>query len=212
LETWQNLLQSAYRCIDSLGQHGLARPLHWTLGGGTVLMLRYRHRLSRDIDIFIEDVQFLTFLSPRLNDDVAAIASDYLEASNSLKLVLPDGEIDFVVAPRLTPAPYEPKMLLGRDILIETPAEILVKKAFYRAADLRIRDIFDIAVVLAKDEQQLADAKPILKAKKDVLSARLQAIRPRFEAEMATIDLLPGGDIFVAGAIERVMQFVADLP
>jgi hypothetical protein len=36
------------------------------LGGGTALMICAGHRLSKDIDAFIDDPQYLTFLSPRL--------------------------------------------------------------------------------------------------------------------------------------------------
>jgi predicted nucleotidyltransferase component of viral defense system len=28
---------------------------HWTFGGGTILMLRYDHRFSKDIDLFVPD-------------------------------------------------------------------------------------------------------------------------------------------------------------
>ena len=38
--------------MDEIAQHGIAQPF-WTFGGGTVLMLRYRHRFSKDVDIFV---------------------------------------------------------------------------------------------------------------------------------------------------------------
>ncbi len=44
----------------------------WTWGGGTVLMLRHQHRLSWDVDLFLNDPQLLSYLSPRLNDDIAS--------------------------------------------------------------------------------------------------------------------------------------------
>ena len=40
---WQNLLQHAYTLVDEIEAHGIKNPF-WTLGGGTVLMLRFRHR------------------------------------------------------------------------------------------------------------------------------------------------------------------------
>jgi hypothetical protein len=51
---WEGLLDHTLRLIDELGAHGLRDPF-WTFGGGTVLMLRYRHRRSKDIDIFVPD-------------------------------------------------------------------------------------------------------------------------------------------------------------
>ncbi len=44
----------------------------WTFGGGTVLMLRHAHRLSKDIDLFVPDPQYLGFVNPRLSDVAAA--------------------------------------------------------------------------------------------------------------------------------------------
>ena len=49
---WQCLLAHAFRLVDEIAQHGIAQPF-WTFGGGTVLMLRYRHRFSKDVDIFV---------------------------------------------------------------------------------------------------------------------------------------------------------------
>lgn len=45
---WQDLLRHAYALIDEIAKHGISDPV-WTFGGGTVLMLRHRHRVSKDI-------------------------------------------------------------------------------------------------------------------------------------------------------------------
>jgi hypothetical protein len=74
----------------------------WVLGGGTALMIHTGHRISKDIDAFIEDPQYLSFLSPRLaGEDIWAYEA-YEESANHLKLIFPEGEIDFIVAARLT--------------------------------------------------------------------------------------------------------------
>jgi hypothetical protein len=52
---WSSLLQHAFTILDDLKQHGGIQNPFWTLGGGTVLMLRHQHRLSKDIDIFVPD-------------------------------------------------------------------------------------------------------------------------------------------------------------
>ena len=66
-------------------------------------MFCYHHRLSKDIDIFVPDPQYLGFVTPRLSDVAASITSDYVEDQNSyVKLNRPEGEIDFVASPNLT--------------------------------------------------------------------------------------------------------------
>jgi hypothetical protein len=61
-------------------------------------MFRFEHRLSRDIDFFGYDAKWLTLLSPRLNEMAAAVASSYTEQANGIKIVMQQGDIDFVVA------------------------------------------------------------------------------------------------------------------
>ncbi len=61
-------------------------------------MLHAGHRLSKDIDAFITDPQHLTFLSPRLAGEDTWACDTYAEEANHLKLVYPEGEIDFIVA------------------------------------------------------------------------------------------------------------------
>jgi Nucleotidyl transferase AbiEii toxin, Type IV TA system len=51
---------------------------HWTFGGGTAMMLQINHRESNDVDIFLSDAQFLSFLDPQKCDfDLEIQPSDY---------------------------------------------------------------------------------------------------------------------------------------
>ena len=50
---WEGLFTHAMRLIDDIAAHGVENPF-WTFGGGTVLMLRYGHRRSKDVDIFFQ--------------------------------------------------------------------------------------------------------------------------------------------------------------
>lgn len=92
-EIWKGLLKTALAILDDLDAHGDGAP-EVAMGGGTVLMMRMRHRLSRDIDLFLHDAQWLARLTPRLNDRIAAMVRDYSEQANSIKLVLSEGDID----------------------------------------------------------------------------------------------------------------------
>src|SRR5258708_16691983 len=65
-------------------------------------MCHFDLRFSRDIDIFVPDAAYLPYLSPRLNDAIAARTDDYHEAAHYVKLRFAEGEIDFIVATTLT--------------------------------------------------------------------------------------------------------------
>ena len=58
-------------------------------------MFRYRHRLSKDIDIFVPDPQYLGFVSPRLSDTAADLTQDYPEQPGTfVKLQFEEGEVE----------------------------------------------------------------------------------------------------------------------
>jgi len=140
-DSWKPLLAAALGVLDDLREHGVGTS-DIVLGGGTVLMLRLRHRLSKDIDLFLHDAQWLALLTPRLNDRVAALAANYSEQANSLKLVLPGGDIDFVVAGSVTGiAPSERLEFAGWSLLLESTEEILAKKLYFRAGLLKPRNL-----------------------------------------------------------------------
>ncbi|WP_422099448.1 nucleotidyl transferase AbiEii/AbiGii toxin family protein [Variovorax sp.] len=65
--------------IGEIGRYGGIADPFWTFGGGTVLMFCYHHRLSKDIDIFVPDSQYLGFDTPWLSDTAADLTEDYTE-------------------------------------------------------------------------------------------------------------------------------------
>lgn len=139
---WRTLLELALPALDEIGSN-----VKWTLGGGTALALKINHRISYDIDIFLEDAGHLRALSPIRNKASRAITDRWQEPGHYLKLEREEGGIDFIVAARLTdlsPWLYEFK---NREIPVEEPAEILAKKLKYRGSQIIPRDIFDILAV-----------------------------------------------------------------
>ena len=68
-------------------------------------MRRHHHRISKDVDIFVADPQWLGYLTPRLNARAESLVSNYLEQAGFLKLYFDEGEIDFVACTPLTQAP-----------------------------------------------------------------------------------------------------------
>lgn len=144
---WQSLLTQAFSLIDAVAKDGVELP-RWSLGGGTVLMFHYTHRLSKDIDIFVPDPQFLGYINPRLGGKGEEITQQYTDGSEYLKLYLPEGEIDFVASSPLTSTPFESHEVLGREVLLETPVEIVAKKLWHRGDRVTPRDLLDLAVVI----------------------------------------------------------------
>lgn len=98
--------------------------------------------------IFIPDPQFLGYINPRIGGRGEDITSDYQDAAEYVKLFLPEGEIDFVASSTLTNNPFEEHEVLGRNILLETPIEIVAKKIWHRGDRATPRDLLDLAMVI----------------------------------------------------------------
>ena len=157
---WRGLLAQAFRLTDHLATV-VAGPV-WSFGGGTVLMLRLNHRLSKDIDLFVPNPQYLGHVSPRLSDVAEALTTDYEEGAEYTKLFLPEGEIDIVVGTPLTAVPWDLVQYKGRDIRVETSAEIIAKKMHHRGYMAKARDLFDLCAVAELDPQAIAVARPFM--------------------------------------------------
>lgn len=159
--TWETLFSNALTVISEIARHGRADPF-WTFGGGTVLMLRYGHRFSKDIDIFVPDPQFLGFVTHRLSEIAESITTDYVEAAGYVKLYLPEGEIDFVAAPNLTTPGFELEMVMGHQVRVETSVEIIAKKMWHRGDRITGRDIFDFALIVEREPDVLKSAREFM--------------------------------------------------
>ena len=188
LKIWEVLFQRALILIDDARAAGLPVD-EWTFGGGTVLMRRHHHRLSKDVDIFINDPQFIGYLTPRLNQTAESLTTNYVEDARFVKLAFPEGEIDFVASAPLTATPAQPEMLFGRPFLVETSTEIVAKKVWHRGAEFTARDIFDFAMVAEREPQALHEIAPILRDRREAVLARVERdgphLRESFESLIA---------------------------
>lgn len=128
---------------------------YWTFGGGTALAQRYRHRVSYDVDIFLHDVQIVSYLTPRTNDVAASLATSYEESANGVKIVTEYGDIDFVAAADVTEVVPETMLVQGRETRVQAPAEILAKRIQYRGYQFAHRDIFDLAMLMEQDAKEV---------------------------------------------------------
>jgi hypothetical protein len=185
-------------------------PPEWSFGGGTALMLQYR--LSRDVDIFLHDAQYLTFLSPRLSDAAERVSRSYVETSSFVKLYLDGGEIDFIVSPDLLSSATHPQEVLGVMTKVQLPAEIIAKKMFYRPDDFQVRDVFDAACVLQRESYALNEVRALLAPKQAQLSARVRALAPMYTKEARRLIVEPSHEFsaLLQRAPDLLLEWLSD--
>ncbi len=154
------------------------------MGGGTALALKIHHRVSYDIDIFLENATCLHALSPNRNAISRAITDRWQEPGHYIKLVRDEGAIDFIVAARLTDLVPWLLRFNDREIPVEQPAEILAKKLKYRGSTFTPRDIFDVLAIHRHDPTsiQVALAAAPDGARRAV--DRIQRIAARYRASI----------------------------
>ena len=216
--SWRLLLSRTIVGLEQLRQQGQAVPA-WILGGGTALMLQADHRLSKDIDAFIDDPQYLGTMSPRVTDVWSCRSWD--DAAHYLKLRYAEGEIDFIVSPPLSGLATSFREVDLADlpakrkvtIQIEHPAEIALKKMHYRPTMLKPRDIFDVAVAESIDRDALVGNLNVVSGKKSALLQRLNGIDRKFlQAELAELDIREGWDDHKRNCLETARSVVEQIP
>jgi hypothetical protein len=200
--TWESLLKKAFKQLDAGGLSGDS----WTLGGGTVLMFHFAHRLSKDIDIFFPDRQLLGMVSPRLNSGVEDSLSDYIEQDRFCKLLFAEGKIDFIYSQPVTVHAPQPRMLAGRLVRCEDPVEIAAKKVFWRNDRFTPRDIFDLAVVYDAGPTRLIEALADYPEQTAALAEQIKlgVASGDYDKWAAIAPVLPAGERFLKSAPQNV--------
>lgn len=180
-------------------------------GGGSMLLRRYRHRRSRDLDLFVPDVRIVRACSPRFNEAAGDLFPDYAEDAASVKLVIGLQEIDIIAAaPLFDPAAgLDPEPLPGWPIRVERPREILAKKLAYRGRRLQPRDIFDLAAVAAAEPEEVAAAIAVLqRGQVEAIRSRLTEFSQDFAKEIGLrVDAYPE----FAGIRDESLTIVRDV-
>ena len=174
-------------------------------------MLRYQHRRSKDIDIFVPDPQYLGHVSPRLSDVAQSVSEQYVEGPGYVKLVRPEGEIDFVASTNLTDEPFEAWRLRRRPVRVETAVEIVAKKLWHRGDRVTARDLFDFSLVIEREPQALAGAAQYLTRHRDVFVRQLAEREAVLQAQFDAIDAWQYQPTF-QDAVRRCEGFLRALP
>ena len=155
---WQTLFPHALTLMAHL--EAQVPGATWTFGGGTVLMLRIGHRHSKDIDLFVADPQALGWVNPRLSELAEQVSTEYEEGAEFIKLFLPAGEIDIVAGASLTDPPWQVVAHEGREIRVESCAEIIAKKMWHRGDRAKARDLYDLCAVANAEPAAIEAARP----------------------------------------------------
>ncbi|MCI1756206.1 MAG: nucleotidyl transferase AbiEii/AbiGii toxin family protein [Sphingobium sp.] len=146
---WPILFDLMIDILDHFQQANNFKP-SWSFGGGTALMLTIDHRESHDIDIFLDDAQVLPYLNPETQGYALLQRPDsyQTDGTRALKLAYQDiGEIDFICCSSILDDPFERRDVRGCSVALETPAEIIAKKVYFRGSSFQPRDMFDLAAV-----------------------------------------------------------------
>ncbi|MBB3231928.1 hypothetical protein [Halomonas stenophila] len=138
--SWRVLESLAKDIIDDIETKtgGVFKP---RLGGGIRLTLDLDHRISHGLDLFINNAQLISTISPRKNDNVDKMVDDYEENTDRIKLNFHAGDIYFIVRWSLLSLPTEKS--IHTSLALEPIAEVLSKKLFYRGAAMTPSDLFD---------------------------------------------------------------------
>lgn len=174
---WEKLLSQAFRLIDGAG----LKTQQFIFGGGTVLMLEFDHRLSKDIDLFTSDPQYISMLSPRLNDVLEGEVEDYSEQSTFTRVRFEYGEVDFILAQNISEIAPRNRTLLEREIFVDHPVEIIAKKIKYRGDSFKVRDMYDLGVVYKYFANDLTDLSLVIPEAISILSNRIQQMQTAWE-------------------------------
>jgi hypothetical protein len=184
---------------------------HWTLGGGTAMLLQIGHRDSHDIDIFLPDAQLLPLLDPQKRDfDLEILPSDCNgDGTGFLKLTFEIGEIDFIVARALTSSPTAPTIVEGEAVLLETIPEIIAKKIYHRGASIMPRDIFDIAAASQEHAESIIKALTNYRGEVAITLAAIERQNPDFvNAAIAQLLIKDRYMAISKTALEKAKEFL----
>ncbi|WP_443825780.1 nucleotidyl transferase AbiEii/AbiGii toxin family protein [Desulfovibrio sp.] len=205
-DSWKNLFSAA---MQQIKQANLSSSM-WTFGGGTVLMHKFNHRFSKDIDIFFSDRQLLGYISPRINDALEDRAIKYIEQDNFTKIYLKEGEIDFILSPRIPNCKPVQAIIEGEKIFLDHPVEIIAKKIEHRASEFKARDVFDLAIVYSQMKTTMLKNLDISKEKLICLKNRVCDLHESniLENQLQEISRLPAGEKIRGTEFELFKNFM----
>lgn len=214
---WQKLMELTLQAIDSVIAEN-ALPPYWTFGGGTSLAIDLEHRISYDIDAFLDSARMVKQLVPITNPvtrdicwDAARQKANYQYPGHYLKLILTGvGEIDFLTASSLVDGSTTEFSFNGRIIDRERPCEVIAKKIYYRGTTFKSRDVFDLAGTFLVMPNELSVAAGSLFMTPDIYERarlRIETKRDAFKENMAEeVNPTDFGTSYMENACELALE------
>lgn len=205
-------MQKALLSLDSV-EGGLGS---WTFGGGTALAQILKHRISYDVDIFLDSSTVMKNLAPNMNPVTKGLCDTWEWPGKYLKLILSDvGEIDFLNAPSYIDNPTYEMKFGDRAIAAERSAEIATKKLIYRASTYTPRDAFDLAAIHLYERPALSEIAQCPAVTDQVVLAalnRLNLAKEQYQSEMReVINTTPLGEGFIDKSCEIALVALAEI-
>lgn len=166
-EPARTLLRRVKAALDEWVTPVCLEEAPWRIGGGTVLAARWSHRISTDIDIFLDERSGLGALNP--GRDMGFTMA--MEDAGAEKLSVEDRSLKYqFTSGRVEITQLDPRPKVGHEIaLVEewripvlSNTQILAGKLGGRGLRSPARDIFDIAVAGLKDLDALEEAVNLL--------------------------------------------------
>ncbi|NTF17605.1 nucleotidyl transferase AbiEii/AbiGii toxin family protein [Agrobacterium rubi] len=205
------------QAIDSVtAEH--EQPPCWTFGGGTSLAIDLEHRISYDIDAFMDSARIVKQLVPVNNPitrdicwDPARQKANYQYPGHYLKLIRTGvGEIDFLTASSLVESSTTEFEFKGRIIDRERPCEVIAKKIYYRGATFKSRDVFDLAgtfIVLPHELSEAAGSIFMTPEIYDRARLRIETMKDAFNEDMPSeVNPTDFGRSYIENACELALE------
>ncbi|MVA27551.1 hypothetical protein V6582_14505 [Agrobacterium vitis] len=187
-------MELTLQAVDSVTAENELSP-YWTFGDGTSLAIDLEHRISYDIDAFMDSARIVKQLVPVNNPvtrdicwDAARQKTNYQYPGHYLKLILTGvGEIDFLTASSLVDDSTTEFSFNGRIIDRERPCEVIAKKIYYRGTTFKSRDVFDLAGIFLVMPNELSVAAASLFMTPEIYERarlRIETKRDAFKEDM----------------------------
>lgn len=152
----------------------------------------------------------LGYVSPRTHDVLEDRVIKYIEQDNFTKIYLKEGEIDFILSPRISRCKPVQAVIEGEKIFLDHPVEIIAKKIEHRASEFKARDVFDLAIVYSQMKTTMLENLDISKEKLICLKNRVCDLHESniLESQLQEIGRLPTGEKIRGTEFELFKNFV----